>query len=262
MVILYGSFIEPRLIKVTKENITLKEKNEKQIKIAFISDIHAGPYKKEKFVKKIAQITIEQNPDIVLLGGDFILGKEENGKYLIGLKELSEKYPTYAVWGNHEYNIGNPENLSKFKDKTKTLRETFQKINIKVLNNEKRLIDEKFWLLGVDSVWAQKDNLNLATEGIDNNLPKILLAHNPEVIHKTENKNIDFVLSGHTQGGQIRIPLIGTVPSLPTNLGRKYDYGLFEISDTLLYITKGAGESGPRARLFCRPEIVILNINL
>lgn len=262
LVIFYGSFIEPRLIKVVEQNINLTEKPSEQIKIALIADIHVGPYKKEGFTKKVAQKIINQNPDIVLIAGDHVFGKEKYAKYLVGLKKLTDKYPTYAVWGNHEYNIGDPNNLSNFKDKTEFIKKIYQEINVDLINNHNRLIDNKFWLLGVDSVWAGKDNIDLALQNTTNDLPKLLLAHNPDIIYKVVDKNIDIVVAGHTHGGQIRLPLIGQIISVGLDLGREYDYGLFEFSDILLYITKGIGEAGPRARLFSRPEIVILNVNL
>jgi predicted MPP superfamily phosphohydrolase len=71
----------------------------------------------------------------------------------------------------------------------------------------------------------------------------------------------DLILTGHTHGGQIRLPLIGSLAPIPTNLGRAYDMGLFNISGGQMFISRGIGESGTRARLFCRPEISILNVN-
>jgi len=262
LTVFYGSFIEPKLINVAKEEITLSKNPKNKIKIALISDIHVGPYKKEKFVRKIAQKIINQKPDIVLIDGDNIFGKQEYADNLKALKKLTAKYPTYAVWGNHEYNIGKPNDFSKFKDKTKYIKKIFQEIGVNLINNKNKLIKNEFWLLGVDSLWAEKDNLDSALKGTTNNLPKILLAHNPDIVYKIADKNINLVLSGHTHGGQIRLPLIGPLISAKSKLGRKYDYGLFKFGNSLLYITKGIGEDGPRARLFCRPEIVILNINL
>ena len=75
-----------------------------------------------------------------------------------------------------------------------------------------------------------------------------------------EKHNIDLVLAGHTHGGQIRLPFIGAVPTLPTAIDDSYDKGLFQFDSFKLFITSGLGEVGPRARLFNPPEIVKLKL--
>ena len=81
--------------------------------------------------------------------------------------------------------------------------------------------------------------------------PIIMLAHDPSVILENHARYPHLIVSGHTHGGQIRLPFIGPIGRLPTQLGRKYDQGLFAVDkDTTLAITRGVGESGARARLF------------
>ena len=97
---------------------------------------------------------------------------------------------------------------------------------------------------------------------MDNSIIKILLAHNPDAIYLPGAEQVDLILSGHTHAGQIRLPWIGPVPSVGTELGKDYCYGLFKKEDTLLYVSSGIGESGPRARFFSLPEIALINIDL
>jgi len=264
--VFWGSFIESRRLVVRDVPINLKTTAEhEQIKIAFVSDFHLGPYKKTFFTKQVVKQIIKQNPDIVLLGGDYILGGDgSNAKYLAPLKDLSDRYPVYAVTGNHEYHLAD-ENDPHMIDRTATLRALFEKSNIKILENKTvgiNVAGAKFNLTGLPEIWTHKANFQIASINQDPRLPNILLVHNPDIILDSLTEKYDLILAGHTHGGQIRLPFIGSLAPLPTKLGRHFDQGLFSTKTGYLYISSGLGESGARARLFDPPEIAILNIDL
>ena len=104
-----------------------------------------------------------------------------------------------------------------------------------------------------------EDNIGAALDGIADDLPIILLSHNPSVINQNDSLQADLIVSGHTHGGQIRLPGIGPLGGVPTDIDQKYDQGTFAINNhTTLAITRGLGESSPRARLFAWPEILLL----
>ena len=269
-ILIYGSFVEPQRITIAKEQVYLSENNDQTIRLALISDMHLGPYKKEKFVQKICKKLDEQKPDLVLLGGDFIAGpgikeKKDHTKYLYALECISKKYPTYAVMGNHEYNIGRPYNFENFYDQTEKIQDIFKQINIQVLENESVLFtkeDNKFWLIGVDEVWALKNNLKKALTNTDNKYPKVLLSHNPDIFHDIKKDHeIDLTLCGHTHAGQIQLPFIGSLVEPPSDLGRNCYQHFCQIDNSKMFITNGIGETGPRARLFAPPEIAILELH-
>ncbi|MFH0815050.1 MAG: metallophosphoesterase [Candidatus Falkowbacteria bacterium] len=263
-VVFYGSFIEPRNFVVSQTKISLhKTAQVENLKIAFISDFHIGPFKREKFLEKIIKKVAEQKPDMILLGGDFIHQKENEAKYFTPIKKMTDIAPVFAVWGNHEYNV-DYNDKSKFRDMTAGLKKIFFETGVQVLNNEARLLTirgSKFYLVGLDSTDAGKDNYPKATYNLDNSIPQILLAHSPDVV-LLKPATADLILSGHTHAGQIRLPLIGSLAVIPTFIGRYFDQGLFSFPNFQLFITRGVGESGSRARLFCSPEISILNIDL
>lgn len=267
-VIFYGSFIEPQIITVNQQNITLSKNSNKNFTIALISDIHTGPYKKSGYVKRISQKIISLNPDLILIAGDHIFGSnpEQEVQYLTPLKKMAVKIPTYAVSGNHEYNVGEYDEFGYFADSSQTVKNFYRSIGVNYLENDTTLIHKNnnaFWLLGIDDVHAGNDNLQHALKLTDNKYPKIVLVHNPDLILKEKLSDISLIMTGHTHGGQIRLPIMGPVPKIPTQLGRQYDEGLFSlINGTQLFITSGIGESGTRARLFNPPEIALLKIKL
>ena len=264
--IFYGSFIEPQLIIKRNYDINLnKTEQTEHIKAIFLTDIHVGRFKNDIFVQRVVNIVKKENPDIILLGGDYLLDKEKHAIDLHPLFQLAKTIPTFAVLGNHEYNQANYNDPS-YDDRTKLIKQLFNDWNINLLINQNKTItinNSELSILGIDDLYTLTDDLNQAKKNIDNDIPKILLSHNPNIIAYDNFSEIDLTLSGHTHAGQIRLPIIGSVPNIPTSLGRKFDYGLFNLKQKgQLLISAGLGESGTRARLFNNPEITIIDLDL
>lgn len=263
--VFYGSFIEPRRLAITNVNINLNEADSgAKLKIAFVSDLQAGPYKKARYFNALSEKIIAENPDIVLLGGDLIENKENQAQYLAPLAALSARFPVFAVTGNHEFNQSRPSD-KRYRDNTASLRRLLNEWNIKILDNANEILTvngKSFAVCGIEDIWTRRADLQKAADGVPAGLIKILLAHNPDVILDNDSKNFNLILSGHTHAGQFRLPLIGPIAPIPDELGRAFDYGLFKLPSGYLYVTSGVGESGARARLFCEPEIAVINLNL
>ena len=260
-----GSFILPRIIATNNVYINLNNTPEQEnIKIAFISDTHVGRYKKTNFIQNVADKIEQLEPDVLILGGDLIFKRGEYAIYLEPLAKLTNKFPVYAVFGNHESNQGFL-NDPRRKDKSQQLRTLFANWNIKILENENEIIkinDQEIAILGTKELWTDEVDFEPTLKSLSSEIPKILISHNPDIIYNEKTSNIDLILSGHTHAGQIALPFIGPIPPVGTELGRDISSGLFKIEDTLLYISSGIGESGPRARLFTLPEIALINIDL
>jgi predicted MPP superfamily phosphohydrolase len=244
----YSSFIEPEIIIVNRQNIDLKRYQGRPFRLVLVSDFHANSYLQKLFFKRIVKKIKTLSPDFVFIAGDFIDSQKQQIKYLSFLQEITKQFPTFAVLGNHDY-YGNLN------------EQELEKLKIQVLKNQAVLLKEKIWLIGVDDLILGTPNLNQALKNIpDNNQIRLILTHNPDIILDPLSRQADLILTGHTHGGQLRLPFIGPLLPLPTHLGRKYDKGLFELNETKLFITSGVGNFGPRARLFNPPEIVILTI--
>lgn len=265
-ILIWGSFIESKLLLVNKQNIDLTQINQ-EIKIAFVSDIHAGPYKKTKWVEKIVQKILEQKPDIILIGGDDLYNSDYNEQelnYLSPLQNLTKQIPTYAIAGNHEYGIGDGKaTKSRTADWSKEHAQKLQKLGINYLENNLKLLNIKnqnIYLFGGDSILAQKLDYQILNTR-EKNIPTIALIHNPAFLFKTTYPKFDLTLSGHTHGGQIRLPFLGPIGRVDSIIPADFYQGLHkQINGTYNFISSGAGESGPRARLFNPPEIVLITI--
>jgi predicted MPP superfamily phosphohydrolase len=262
--VIYGSFIEPQMITVTEK--TISHPLASPLKIAVISDIHVGAYKGEAFVAKAVQRVNALLPDIVLIPGDFILNHDSDLGDLDPLKNLRTTMGTFAVLGNHD--VGEYETLLGKRytgtDRGERISSALRALGITMLRNQSEVLtlpQGKLAIAGIDDIWTGHADLTGALAGIDPTVYTILLSHNPSVIDEPESLNSHLVVSGHTHGGQIRIPGFGPLSRLPTSLGQKYDQGVFEIDDdTALAISRGIGESSARTRLFATPEILLLRI--
>ena len=114
----------------------------------------------------------------------------------------------------------------------------------------------RLWLAGVEDLrWGWPD-LSAALAGARGGEPVVLLAHNPMLVYRAARLGVPLVLSGHTHGGQVRLPGLGP-PVLPIR-DRRLAQGLRRVGRTKLYVTRGVGLGTPPVRLGARPEITLL----
>lgn len=252
-VIFYGSLVEPRRLVVNEFEVALNDNPTGSISAAVLADFHLGPYKKANWVQRVVVETNSLNPDIIFIPGDFIFSVSDQVDMLYPLADLKAPLGVYAVTGNHDYtdnNIG-------------YVIESLKRFGIVVLENESFVIETNsgpITLAGVNDLWYGGSALT-ALKGVGDEEDVILLSHNPDVMLSGLAKPADLVVSGHTHGGQIRLPYYGSVSPLPTLMGAEYDRWLKTYEDEQLFITSGLGEIGPRARLFNPPEIAFLTIS-
>lgn len=252
--VFYGSFIESHRLVVNTQQITLSSSPTQSLRAAVFADLHVGPYKKTAWARRVVEKVMSQNPDIIFLLGDFVSISAKDVRYLEPLKNLLAPYGVYAVTGNHEYH-------ARASEETVAALKTF---GIHVLENESVRLpvnDQSLTLAGVSDIWFEGD-LTKTIKGITQEEKTVLIAHNPDVMLDPASHVADVVVAGHTHGGEIRLPWIGSIAALPTKLGRAYDKGWFQFDQTKIFITSGVGEIGTRARLFNPPEIVVMEISL
>lgn len=250
-VISYGSFVEPRRLVTRRYEIGT---GERALTFAFISDIHVGPYKGRRWVERIVARAHALKPDLILLGGDYLHREAKALPALEPLKTLKAPLGVFAVMGNHDEVVSSKE-----------AHAWFAASGIPLLENRSARPKEGVSVAGADDDWYGETELEAAFKDIPPDDLAVAMLHNPDLApHAAKllaaRPGRSVMISGHTHGGQIRLPLLGAVPSLPHHLGRKYDKGLFAFEGVPLVIGAGVGESGPRARLFCPPEIVLVTM--
>ena len=249
LLVFYGSFVEPRMLLVKHENVSVLNNS---IRAALISDIHVGPYKRSGWVEKIVKIANREKPDVIFLLGDYIMGVEGKVEDLLALGQLEAPLGVFAILGNHDYQ----------NNRSAEVETALKNLGITVLRNSSTKIvlsdGSDLFLAGVGDFWYD-GMVSAAVDGLSSSDQVILLAHNPDTILDSSVKIADLVLSGHTHGGQIRLPFFGAM-FVPTKIGEYFGKGKFLINGISLFITSGTGEMGPRARLFNPPEVAVLEL--
>ena len=245
----YSLFVEPNRLVVTHYVISDKELS--GIRIAFLSDFHIKPYQ-EKRLERIVELVNTENPDIILSVGDFVAGHTHNSTMPIEniakyLSKMKSKYGFYTTLGNHDGWYGS-EKITK----------ALEQNGIHVLANEnlKLNIDGKtIYLAGIEDMMT--GNADIQSTLSKTQTPAILLSHTPDIFPKVW-ENVSLTLAGHTHGGQIRIPLLGSIFTA-SKYGNKYAKGYIVERGKKIIITTGIGVSVLPIRFNCLPEIVIIN---
>jgi len=229
-------------------------------RIAQLSDIHLEEYTEPSFLQQaVARINALQ-PELVLITGDFVsrgprdlsFGRRTAGLCAEILSTL--KAPQrYAILGNHDVTVGSQAVISALEAHgTPVLVDSYIPIE--------RGRDH-FWLSGACDPGASDCYLDLAIPPYPN-APVIFMCHEPDfvdtVVKHPRFPLIDLMLSGHTHGGQVRLPVVG--PLILPPMGRKYVEGLFHFGHMQLYVNRGLGTVGLPFRLNCPAEIT--NITL
>lgn len=230
--------------------------------IAHISDLHHAEYGKNN--KKLIDILKAENPNMIAITGDLIDSNHTNLEAALSFAQQAVKIaPCYFVTGNHEAWIG-----SQYEE----LKTSLENAGVTVFQDDAIELnhgDECIQLIGLnDPDFSERDSFlsesileaKLSQINISNGFT-ILLSHRPEYFNVYQNNNIDLVLSGHTHGGQFRLPFLGGVIAPGQGLFPKYDAGAYTENGTTMIVSRGIGNSIIPVRINNRPEIVLIELN-
>jgi|SRR5580658_5892912 predicted MPP superfamily phosphohydrolase len=262
----YSGEIDRHWLEVTRHDIHLSGLADAfdGLRIAQLSDIHMDEFTEPYFVHHVVERINLMKPDMVLLTGDYVSNGLSSRQIAIRsawqcahiLAQLECRH-LYGVLGNHDVTVD-----------AKAVTEAFSANGITMLNNACLPIErsgERIWLAGLDDPLEGNPNPELAIPASIRNVPNqpiVLMCHAPDyadqLLAHPAGKAVGLMLSGHTHGGQVRLPLVGAL-QLP-ELGRKYVEGWFRIDSMQLYVNRGIGTVGIPFRLDCPPEITLFTL--
>jgi uncharacterized protein len=247
-------FVEACALKITRRTISVPRLpgSFEGFRIAFLADIHHGPFTGLDYIRKVVKETISLSPDLIALGGDYV---HSGGRYTHPcfevLRGLSAPSGVVAVLGNHDH-----------WDAPKETHVAIQEAGFSDLTNTGFWLKrgaERLRIAGVGDLWEDRQDLKAALGDMEPEETCVLLSHNPDYMEVLDDPRAGLVLSGHTHGGQVYLPPFGA-PLIPSAYGQKYRYGLVKTSYSQVFVTRGVGTIYPPVRFCCPPEIALLTL--
>jgi len=246
---LYGWLVEPYWLEITRTDVVIPglAKGAQPIRIAQLSDIHCDP--ELRVEAAVAAALVAEKPDFIVFTGDSINSPGGLANFQALLTQAQQVAPVFAVRGNWDawYWSGIP---------------LFEGTGVTELVANGQVVTVRgtpLWLAGV-AVEHEEDVRTALNAPPD--MPVVLLHHYPHPDLVPPDRRVDLMLSGHTHGGQVALPLYGALMTLAKH-GKKYESGLYDVAGMKLYVHRGIGMEGgpaPRVRFWARPELAIISL--
>ena len=259
---LYSSLVARHEISVLSHRILIRHLPTAFVghRIVQLSDFHLEEFTEPFFLERVVDHVNRLNPDTVLLTGDFITRGSLNFLFerhaaarcaeILATIRCPQKY---AVLGNHDVAVNAPMVTAALRSQgLPVLHNRFETLTVK---------GDSLHIAGTADPGTDRPDLITAVPATPQG-PVLLMSHAPDyadfVLSHPRGSNVDLMLSGHSHGGQVRLPLVGPLVLPP--LGRKYIEGLFQFDSMQLYVNRGLGTVGIPVRLNCPPEITLLTL--
>lgn len=252
----YARDIEPKMLDTDRETITSPKIPTAfdNFKIVQFSDTHVGfQYTLDQLEDLIMQIN-RQNPDLIVFTGDLVdrPNTYQWNQHLSNiLGSLSAPSGKYWIYGNHDHG-GYGTNI---------VNDTMKQAGFQLLQNHHVTLtkgDDQIVLAGIDDLMLGRPDLTETLNGANHDLFTILLAHEPDFADTAATHPVDIQLSGHSHGGQVRLPFIGDLYT--PAYAEKYVQGKYTFSGLTLYVSRGLGTTRLPYRFLCKPEYNIYTL--
>lgn len=255
----YAREIEPTLLTVNKRSITSSKINSAfdNFKIVHFSDTHIGfHYSLEQLNDLVKKINAEK-PDIICFTGDLIDNPDTFNHFSDVakiLRALQAPFGKYWVYGNHDHGGYGTDSIKK----------VMESAQFTLLHNQSKTItknDSIIHIAGLDDAILGNPNIEKTLENTNFDSYICLLAHEPDMADIVKEYPVDMQLSGHSHGGQIRLPFLGSI--ITPRLAHKYIDGEHSFNDgnMKLFVSRGIGTTRLPLRFLCKPEMSVYTLN-
>jgi hypothetical protein len=254
----YPVVIEPRWLDVSHRTVPIKGIRS-PVRILHLSDLHASFFVSMSMILHAISLGLEQKPDLICLTGDYITRGDDlvPSDYAQVLQRLSKAAPTYAVLGNHDGGAW-AQMFSGLPDH-KNIDRLLEVSGIQLLHNRSTALtvrDTTLSLVGTGDLWNEELDAPQAFSEVGPD-PVVLLSHNPDGKDMMAAYPWQLMLSGHTHGGQVIIPFLGTRYAPVQD--KRYVSGLRAWGTRQIHVSRGVGNVGG-VRFACRPEVTLLEL--
>ena len=255
----YARLVEPTWLEFTQRECAIPNLV-RPITLIHLSDFHASNVVPKSHIERAIEMAVGASPDLICITGDFVTDTTgfDAGWYTAVLRRLALIAPTFAVLGNHDGGLWSAS--SGGFQTTAEVAHIIESSGVHLMTNRSHNITCRgaaLRIVGVGDVWADDLDAAKAFKEEDSRCPTILLSHNPDTKALVGDYDWDLMLSGHTHGGQVVIPLIGLNPA-PV-IDREYIAGLKRWRNRWIHISRGVGNAHG-VRFNCRPEVTRLHL--
>jgi predicted MPP superfamily phosphohydrolase len=255
----YAHLVEPAWLELTQRQCAIPNLAE-PLELIHLSDFHACKDVPKSIIERAIDMATGANPDLICITGDFVTNTSgfDASWYTAVLRRLAAKAPSYAVLGNHDGGRWSAP-IGGFRTTAEVTR-IVESSGVSLLANRSQKFTRKgatLQIAGVGDVWAGDLDAAQAFRGVDSRWPTILLSHNPDTKELLAGHDWDLMLSGHTHGGQVVVPVIGLCPAPVVD--RNYIAGLKPWRDRWIHVSRGVGNAHG-VRFNCRPEVTRIRL--
>jgi uncharacterized protein len=224
------------------------------VRVLFLSDVHAGPFLSRSALARAFARLATLRPDIVIHGGDMATSNvHEIRCHEDAVSGLTGPLGAFAVFGNHDHYTGDIEGVGRF----------FESCGVRMLHNDAIAVSRDGALIALSGIddWnsgsPDLDRAMVRSQEVAPDAPIVLISHNPDASLEAAARGVSLTLSGHTHGGQVRIP---GAPVLVRMSRFRLDEGRFTHNDAHIIVSRGLGVSGLPIRVFCPPEALLVTL--
>jgi uncharacterized protein len=260
---LYASVVEPRFVQRTRTRLHFRRLPSalEGLRIALLADLHASPSTPAHLISRVVRLTNEARPDVIAIAGDLAEDEASLETVLDVLTGLDAPLGVFVVPGNHDYRDVGIERWHDAVARRPKLIDLTNRCRVVRVRRRRRTDDvAQLCIAGVDDLSHGRPRLDFlpTTERRDFTL---LLAHHPDQAERARRAldSVDLVLSGHTHGGQVRLPFFGAIVNSAENPDL-YDAGVRRRPWTQVYTSRGIGTTHLPIRFMARPEIALLTL--
>lgn len=252
---LYATQVEPHAIEIRLITLILRRLAPEfsGFRLVQLSDLHVNGWMTPTRVAEVAAAVNALHPDAVAITGDFVSNRMAYDREALVAALAGFEAPTLAVLGNHDHRHGGGP---------ATVRAMLHEAGVLELDNAVHSLHRgaaALHIAGVDDLRYRQSRLDRVLAQLPADGAAILLAHEPDYADiSAATGRFDLQLSGHTHGGQVRVPGIG--PLLLPRYGMRYPAGLYRADGMYVYTNRGLGMGHIRVRFNCRPEITVFTL--
>jgi len=216
-----------------------------RLRVAQISDLHVSARLPKAYYEAALDSVVAQNPDLIFITGDTVSDVKDLPLFAEVLAgRLHARFGVFAVLGNHDW-WTDPEAVTQ----------TLNAAGITRVRGCQRLPEAvgRVAVCGSEAPWGPKLETPLSEQDLS-----LVLTHTPDNVYDLAALGASVVFAGHTHGGQGRVPGVGAL-IIPSRYGRRFDQGHFHVGATHLFVSAGLGAYHPPLRVYCRPDVIIVD---